>query len=45
LFDPQANRDILADRFYSLSFGSFIDMTEAIVASFTEQENTDRRPK
>jgi hypothetical protein len=37
-FDPIADRDILADRFYSLSFGQFLEMTEAIVASFAEQE-------
>lgn len=44
-FDPEANRDILADRFYSSAFGSFLEMAEGIVASFTEQENGGRRPE
>jgi cellulose biosynthesis protein BcsQ len=35
-FDPIADRDILADKFYSLSFGQFLEMTEAIIASFAE---------
>ena len=40
-FDPLSNRDILADRFYSVSFGTFLEMAETIVASFTEPKKTD----
>jgi hypothetical protein len=40
-FDPIADRDNLADRFYSLSFGQFLEMTEAVVASFAEPETAD----
>jgi len=39
-FDPLANRDILADRVYSSSFGAFLEAAEGIVTSLTETANT-----
>jgi MinD-like ATPase involved in chromosome partitioning or flagellar assembly len=40
-FDPIADRDILVDQFYSLSFGQFLEMTEAVVASLAERGKAD----
>ena len=42
-FDPLANRDILADRFYSVAFGSFLEMADSVVASAAETGKTDSR--
>jgi hypothetical protein len=39
-FDPLANRDILADRIYSISFGQLLEMAEAAVASFVDPERS-----
>jgi cellulose biosynthesis protein BcsQ len=41
-FDPVADRDVLEDQFYSSSFGQFLEMAEAIVASFAEQDRAER---
>jgi len=42
-FDPLANRDILAGQFYSVAFGSFLEMAEIVVASAAETGKTDSR--
>ena len=40
-FDPVADRSVLADGFYSLSFGQFLEMSEALVDSFAEHDAAD----
>jgi hypothetical protein len=40
-FDPVADRSVLADGFYSLSFGQFLEMSEALVDSFAEHDVAD----
>jgi len=40
-FDPLADRDILADRVYSLAFRPLLEMAETIVTSFADQDTRD----
>jgi cellulose biosynthesis protein BcsQ len=40
-FDPLADRDMLADRYYSLAFGELIEMAEAVVSSYSDSPSRD----